>query len=164
MRLRRPVTQSRTNLRAVGNFGNRALSIPAFFEEFSVSPEASRLVGAPVYFYRSHYVLRKFPQAGVLRNANIVVMVVTRFAAISDKVHDRAFSTIFVRVYRAERGVLDQSQQHRLIIIFLRAPSAVGPYFERADYLLRFGIDEDLGAEPEAVWRKHDRPVAGDFG
>lgn len=91
-------------------------------------------------------------------------MLVARFAAISNKVHDRAFDAILFRVDRAKRGVLDQGQQHCLIIIILRSPSAVGPDFERADDLFRFGIDEDLSAEPEAMWWKHDRPVAGDFG
>lgn len=140
------------------------MPILVLFGEFSVSPEASRLSGAPIYFYCRDDVLRKFPQAGVLRNANIVVMVVARFAATSNKVHNRAFGAIFFRIDRAKSGVLDQGQQHRLIIMFLRAPSAIGPHFERADDLLRFGIDKDLRAEPEAMWRKNDRPVAGDFG
>lgn len=91
-------------------------------------------------------------------------MVVARFAAISDEVHDLGFNAISVRIDHAQRRVFDQSQQHRLIIIFLRTPPAVGPDFERADDLLRFGIDEDLSAEPETMWWKHDRPVAGDFG
>ena len=160
----RPVTRTPHKSASGGKFRQPCdADFGAFRRVFGISrsvPFSRR----PDLFLLPRRFLRKFPQAGIFRNANIVVMIVARFAATSNKVHNRAFGAIFFRIDSAKSGVLDQGQQHRLIIMFLRAPSAIGPHFERADDLLRFGIDKDLRAEPEAMWRKHDRPVAGDFG